>query len=60
MKIKPIKVRIVGRMGDIYQIQFPNLKIPVTVNENLYNKMLHSSEYQFISSNTDIKQTYSE
>lgn len=58
MNKEPIKVRIVGKEGDFYQIQFPNLKIPVTVNEQLYNKMLYSSDYQFSSSHASIKQTY--
>ena len=59
MKKEPIKVSIVSQRGDVYQIQFPNLKIPVMVNEHLYNKMLHSPDYQFSSSNTIVKQTYS-
>lgn len=47
MKKKPVKVRLIGKKANSYQIKFPNLQIPVEVNENLYKKMLRSSEYQF-------------
>ncbi len=57
MKKKSIKLRILSQEGDSYKIQFPYLKIPVTVNKKLYNKMLHSTEYKFISSNTSIRRT---
>ena len=56
MKKKPVKVRLIEKNGDSYQIQFPNLKIPVTVDENLYNKMLHSTEYEFSKPNARVKQ----
>ncbi|WP_248722058.1 hypothetical protein [Seonamhaeicola sp. ML3] len=59
MKRKPVKVKLIGRKGKAYQIKFPNLKIPVTVDEYLYNKMLHSAEYQFCNSGSAVKKTYS-
>lgn len=59
MRKKPVKVKLIGKKGNSFEIQFPNLKIPVKVDENIYNKMLHSSEYDFIPSNSAIKRTYS-
>ena len=56
MKKKPVKVRLIEKNGDSYQIQFPNLKIPVTVDENLYTKMLHSKEYEFSNTHVKVKQ----
>ena len=58
MKKEPIQVRILNREGDSYQIQFPYLEIPVTVNEQLYNKMLRSTDYKFMSSHASIGKTY--
>lgn len=50
MKNKPVKVSLLGKGDDnVYKIQFPNLRIPVNVNEELYNKMLHSSQYEFVN-----------
>ncbi len=56
MKKKPVNVRLIEKNGNSYQIQFPNLEIPVTVNENLYNKMLHSTEYEFSNANPIVKE----
>ncbi|MHA7059660.1 hypothetical protein ACWGOQ_0020710 [Aquimarina sp. M1] len=47
MKKQPVKVQLVGKNGNRYQIKFPNLEIPVVVNEQLYSKMLCSDQYQF-------------
>lgn len=47
MKKKPIKVQLIGKKTNTYQIKFPNLQIPIEVSETLYQKMLSSSEYQF-------------
>ena len=55
MKKKPVKVRLIEKNGNSYQIQFPNLKIPVTVDENLYHKMLHSTEYEFSNPHVRVK-----
>ena len=52
MNKKPIRVKLVGKQKDHYKIAFPNLKIPVEVDENLYRKMLHSPEYQFLGSSS--------
>ncbi|WP_299129856.1 hypothetical protein [uncultured Winogradskyella sp.] len=59
MKKAPIKVRLVNQEGNIYQIKFPNLKVPVTVNKDLYYKMLRSEDYQFSATNAVINQSYS-
>lgn len=56
MKKRPVKVRLIGKKGNFYQIQFPNLKIPVTVDENLYNKMIQSTAYEFDNLNQRFKQ----
>ena len=50
MEKSPIKVRLVGKNQEYYQIQFPNLPIPVQVNDELYNKMKRSGQYRFIVS----------
>lgn len=50
MEKAPIKVRLIGKDREYYQIQFPNLKIPVQVNDELYNKMKRSEQYRFIGS----------
>ncbi|MCF7561715.1 hypothetical protein L3X39_13790 [Sabulilitoribacter multivorans] len=48
MDKKPVtKVQLVGKEKQYYFIKFPDLKIPVKVNDNLYTKMLHSNEYEF-------------
>ncbi|APY07787.1 hypothetical protein BWZ20_05510 [Winogradskyella sp. J14-2] len=58
MKKQPIEVRLVSKKGNAYLIKFPNLEIPVKVNEHLYYKMLHSPEYQFRFSNAVAKQPH--
>ncbi len=50
MKKEPVKVSLIERGNDnLYKIKFPNLKIPVEVNEELYQKMLHSNQYRFVN-----------
>lgn len=48
MEKTPIQVRLVGKQQDFYNIQFPNLQIPVQVNDDLYKRMLKSREYKFV------------
>ena len=48
MERAPIKVQCIGRENGYYLIKFPNLKVPVKVNYNLYSKMKHSSNYVFL------------
>jgi hypothetical protein len=50
MEKKPIAVKLIGKNQEYYQIQFPNLKIPVEVNGDLYHRMRKSEQYQFIGS----------
>ncbi|KZS40184.1 hypothetical protein AWE51_25125 [Aquimarina aggregata] len=50
MKNPPAKVRLIGRKNNFYLIQFPNIPIPVEVNEELYRNMLESPEYKFVDS----------
>ncbi|GAB1857184.1 hypothetical protein MHTCC0001_20200 [Flavobacteriaceae bacterium MHTCC 0001] len=59
MEKDPVKVHLIGKKGKKYQIKFPNLEIPVTVNETLYTKMLHSAEYQFSNSTSTVSQATS-
>jgi hypothetical protein len=54
MERKPVKVQLIKKEGTQYQIKFPNLKIPVTVNHNLYCKMLHSKDYQFSTDTSSV------
>ena len=58
MNKEPIHVSLVKKEGDAYHVKFPNLTIPVIVDENLYKKMLHSSEYVFGNENVRVR-TYS-
>ena len=48
METKPISVKLVGKKKGYYQIAFPNLEIPVEVDETLYQRMKYSSEYNLI------------
>jgi hypothetical protein len=59
MEKKPVNVKCIGKKGTHYLIKFPNLKIPVSVNKNLYNKMLLSPQYQFNNLKKDILKTES-
>lgn len=48
MEKEPVKVSLIGKgENNFYKIKFPNLQIPVNVNEELYRKMLHSNQYEF-------------
>ncbi|WP_378177992.1 hypothetical protein [Aquimarina sp. SS2-1] len=58
MEKQPIKVQLVGKNKDRYQIKFPNLEIPVEVNKHLYNKMLYSDQYQFRNVTRGVKKAY--
>ncbi|GGX15972.1 hypothetical protein [Aquimarina muelleri] len=51
MKKLPVEVRLIGRKNKYYQIEFPNVAVPVEVNEELYKKMLESPVFKFIASN---------
>ncbi len=59
MEKKPIKVQLIGKKANSYHIKFPNLQIPVEVNENLYKKMLRSKEYQFKKPATEVSRVNS-
>lgn len=47
MAITPVKVRLIGQKKEYYQIEFPELSVPVEVSEVIYQRMLHSNEYEF-------------
>ncbi len=59
MKKKPVKVQLVGKNNNRYQIKFPNLEVPIEVNEHLYSKMLYSDQYQFRNSTGNTGKVYS-
>ncbi len=48
MEKAPVKVKLVGKDQIFYKIQFPNLQIPVQVNDDLYQRMSKSKECRFI------------
>ena len=51
MKNKPVKIKLVRKVANVYVLLFPKLDISLTVNEYYYQKMLHSpDEYEFIQS----------
>jgi hypothetical protein len=47
MKNKSTPVSLVGKKDNKYMLQFPHLNVKVSVNEELYTKMLHSNLYEF-------------
>ncbi len=48
MNKRSIKVSLIGKKkNNDHQIKFPQLEIPVNVNEELYQKMLQSEDYDF-------------
>ncbi|SEQ97478.1 hypothetical protein SAMN05421824_2722 [Hyunsoonleella jejuensis] len=49
MEHPSVKVNFIGKEGNKYLIKFPDLKIPVSVNKNLYVKMLNSDMYEFMN-----------
>ena len=56
MEKQPVKVSVIGKgKNNYYRIKFPNLQVPINVNEELYQKMLRSQEYRFVDRTT--KQT---
>ncbi|MFL1011341.1 hypothetical protein [Flavisericum labens] len=59
MEKEPTEVHLIGKEGDDYLIQFPNLKVPVKVNNNLYIKMKHSRDYVFSNSGNVQYKTHS-
>ncbi|MFD2564965.1 hypothetical protein [Aquimarina rubra] len=58
MKKQPVKVQLVGKNNDRYQIKFPYLETPVEVNEQLYSKMLYSDQYQFRNTTGTVNRTH--
>ena len=47
MEKTPVNVKLVGKEKQNYLIKFPNLKVPVKVNHDLYLKMKDSNSYVF-------------
>ncbi len=51
MKNKPVKIRLIRKVANVYVLLFTNLNISLTVNEFYYQKMLRSpDEYEFVQS----------
>ena len=59
MENKPIHVQLVGREKESFLIKFPNLKVPVKVNQNLFTKMKHSQTYVFSNARHKYRNTHS-
>jgi len=55
MAVNPVKVRLIGQKKEYYQIEFPELPVPVEVSEAIYQRMLHSNEYEFTNGIKRIK-----
>lgn len=47
MRNKSTQVSIVGKKDNKYILKFPHLNVKVSVNEELYTKMLSSNLYEF-------------
>jgi hypothetical protein len=47
MEKKPIHVQLLGKEQESFLIKFPNLQVPVKVNQKLFTKMKHSQAYVF-------------
>ena len=47
MKNKTTPVSMVGKKDNKYMLKFPHLNVKVSVNEELYTKMLQSNLYEF-------------
>jgi hypothetical protein len=60
MRKEPVKISLIKKENeDTFSIRFPNLKIPVIVNGELYQKMLHSNQYEFVDNNKSVVKRYS-
>ena len=50
MKKKPVKIRLIRKVANVYILSFPTLNISLTVNDYFYYKMLHNTEeYEFVN-----------
>ena len=47
MKKKSTQVSVLGKNDNKYMLKFPHLHVKVSVNEELYKKMLNSNLYEF-------------
>lgn len=41
----PLRIRVMGKKDHHYQLKFPNIGIPVQVNEELFHRMEESEIY---------------
>ena len=46
--MKKIKVKFLGKENDNFKLKFPNLNVPIVVDEYYYNKIRNSKEYKFL------------
>ncbi|RNL91456.1 hypothetical protein ED312_04615 [Sinomicrobium pectinilyticum] len=58
MEKELVNVKLVGKKGDRYEILFPNLNVPVSINENLYRKMQKSTMFRFNQTASPIENSY--
>lgn len=47
MEKQPLRVQLVKKRGESYQIKLPYLDVPVTVDTEIYSRMLKDPSYQF-------------
>lgn len=49
MKNKPVEVSYIGKKDEDYLLEFLHLQAEVAVNKELFQKMIRSNEYNFVS-----------
>lgn len=49
----PIQLKLIGIENGMYKLKYPNLKIPIEVNKELYERFCQSREYRI----TDLRKT---
>mgnify|MGYP005992916607 CR=1 FL=1 len=55
MKNRPVQIRLIRKVANVYVLLFPRINISLTVNEYYYQKMLRTpDEYEFIESQPKI------
>jgi hypothetical protein len=47
MEKQPLRVQLLTKKGESYQIKLPHLDIPVTVDSEIYQRMCNDPNYQF-------------
>ncbi len=45
---EPVKLRLVEVKNGKYKLEYPNLSVPIEINEHLFQKFLSSSEFMIV------------